>query len=296
MDKDFNHLPSESHLIPSEAENAPMSDQDMNGASPSTDSNENRKDRTGITFNWFNLLIGGAVILGFRRSGDFFSGDFSTYLFLALAVVIHEMGHVVMGKAFGCMIREMQVFFLSFISYKPKRDAVGNSWRDITWSLGVLPLGGVTMFRSRKQVEVSNREGVETSRREMETGASSSPYIEDKPAWQRLLISAAGVLFNIATFFILYFTTPLMSDACYDGLWPLMSFSLVLALLNILPVYPLDGGAIVFAIYEIVTGKKPAAWFTTTCSWIGLIFIILFFWVFPEWLGEILDHVFRFLF
>ena len=126
--------------------------------------------------------------------------------------------------------------------------------------------------------------------------AATSPYIEDKPAWQRLLISAAGVLFNFATFLILYLAIPIMSNECYDILWPLIAFSLILGLLNILPIYPLDGGAIVFALYEIIAGKKPSPGFTKVCGWIGFIFIVLFFWVFPEWLGNILNGLFKLLF
>ncbi|MBR5083965.1 MAG: site-2 protease family protein [Prevotella sp.] len=126
--------------------------------------------------------------------------------------------------------------------------------------------------------------------------SAASPYIDDKPAWQRLLISAAGVLCNIATFLILYFILPHISSESTNFLWPLIAWSLILAIINILPIYPLDGGAIVFALYEIITGKKPSPTFTNVCGWIGFIFIILFFWVFPEWLGGIIERVFDMLF
>jgi hypothetical protein len=52
----------------------------------------------------------------------------------------------------------------------------------------------------------------------------------------------------------------------------------------------------VFAIYEIITGKKPSQAFTQACGWIGMVFIVLFFWVFPEWLDGLLDRVFRLFF
>ena len=82
-----------------------------------------------------------------------------------------------------------------------------------------------------------------------------------------------------------------MSVESNSLLWPLTTMSLFLAVLNILPIYPLDGGAIVFALYEIITGKKPSAKFTQICGWIGFAFIVLFFWVFPEWLNSILGKV-----
>ena len=87
-----------------------------------------------------------------------------------------------------------------------------------------------------------------------------------------------------------------MSLGCYVSFRPLALMSLFIAVLNILPIYPLDGGAIVFALYEMITGKKPSPGFTKVCGWIGFIFIVLFFWVFPEWLNGILDSVFGLFF
>lgn len=239
---------------------------------------DNEEPKAGFTFKWFNLLLGVAICFWWFDGKSGLAGNFSFYLCLCLAVLIHELGHVIFGKFFGCSIQEMQVFFLPFVSYKPRQQE-GNSWRNIIWSLGVLPLGGATVFKSRRTVG------------EVVAPAASSPYIEDKPAWQRLLISAAGVLFNLATFLILYIALPFMSVESSNLLWPLTTMSLFLAVLNILPIYPLDGGAIVFALYEMITGKKPSAKFTQICGWIGCIFIVLFFWVFPEWLNIILDKV-----
>ena len=242
---------------------------------------QEKEPQSGLTFNWLNLLIGVAFFLWLTEGSNLFSDDWTFYIYLALVVVIHELGHVIVGRSFGCIIKEMQVFFLPFVSYQPKQDYEGTSWRNIKWSLGVLPLGGVTMFKSRGSDNEIN---------------VTSPYIEDKPAWQRLLISAAGVLFNLATFLILYVALPYMSYGCYDSLRPLALMSLFIAVLNILPIYPLDGGAVVFALYEMMTGKKPSPGFTKVCGWIGFIFIVLFFWVFPEWLNSILDSVFGLFF
>lgn len=249
----------------------------------SSNLNNDQKPQEGFTFNWFNLFVGMAILFGLSN-GDILSSDWTLYIYLAVVVIIHELGHVIIGKSFGCVIQEMQVFFLSFISYKHRQIAESNSWRDIKWSLGVLPLGGVTTFKSKKTGEGN------------ELTSATSPYIEDKPAWQRLLISAAGVLCNIITFLILFFTMPHMSSELQAFLWPLMAWSLILASLNILPVYPLDGGTIVFAIYEILTGKKPSPVFTKACGWIGFIFIVLFFWVFPEWLDSIIQSIFDLFF
>lgn len=273
-----------------------MYDTDMETASPSSENEDDKEPQEGFTFKWFNLLIG--VVLCLSMGNSLLTDDWTFYLYLAIAVIIHEMGHVVMGKTFGCHITEMQVFFLPFVSYKPRTDVEGSSWLDIKWSLGVLPLGGVTMFKSRESrneddADADDVDGMETGGREMVFDPATSPYIEDKTAWQRLLISAGGVLFNIATFLIIYYALPSSFFEDSDPLHPLAVLSLILAVLNILPVYPLDGGSIVFALFEIITGKKPSPGFTTVCGWIGFIFIILFFWIFPEWLGGILQSVFR---
>ena len=243
-ENEINNYPSESNPLPS----AP---------------NEYKGPKDGFSFKWINLVLGVAFCIMWAEG----SSDWSFYIYLAIVVLIHELGHVVMGKSFGCNIKEMQVFFLPFVSYKPKQVPGGSSWRDITWRLGALPLGGVTVFQSQ----------------------GTDGNILNKPAWQRLLISAAGVLFNIATFLILYFVLPFFSE---EWLWTITYLSLLLAVLNILPIYPLDGGAIVFALFEMITGKKPSKQFTKICAWIGFIFIILFFWIFPEWLNGILDVVF----
>lgn len=237
--------------------------------------------KDGFTFNWLNLFLGAAIC--YMMTNGAITDDWTFYLYLGIAVVIHELGHVIMGKSFGCSIKEMQVFLLPFVSYKPKHLSDGNSWRSIKWSLGTIPLGGVTMFRSRQSIY----EGY---------SGNVSPFIEDKAAWQRMLISAAGVLFNIATFLILYVALPFVSAEWQDIFRPLAGISLLLAVLNILPVYPLDGGAIVFAIYEMITGRKPSPAVTKACGWIGFVFIVLFFWVFPEWLGGIIDAVLKLFF
>lgn len=262
----------------------------------SADHNDDEKVlQEGFTFKWFNLFIGVAIFVWLSQESDFFTDDWTFYIYLSIVVLIHELGHVIVGKSFGCFIKEMQVFFLPFVSYKPKQVYDGNSWRDVTWSLGVLPLGGVTVFKSRESANKEKVDGYSGSSR-MELEPATSPYIEDKPAWQRMLISAAGVLFNIAIFLILYVALPYMSFECYDFFRPLAVLSLLIVVLNILPIYPLDGGAIVFALYEIITGKKPSPGFTKACGWIGFILIVLFFWVFPEWLEGILDWVFGLFF
>lgn len=230
-----------------------------------------------FTFNWVNLFIGAALCY------FWFYESWKSMACLAIVVIIHELGHVVAGKHYGCAIEEMQVFLLAFVTWRPRRREGTCSWRDISWSLGALPLGGFTVFKNRPSESAAPNNLLDVAR---------SLYINDKPAWQRLLISAGGVVFNLATFLLLYLSLPYQPEALNNALWPVMAMSLVLAVLNILPVYPLDGGAILLAAYEMVIRKKPSQRFVNACGMVGMALIILFFWVFPQWVQGIIQRVF----
>lgn len=298
-ENEINNLPVEDNPVPVEEQNDQMTDVYMGPTQPSSDIYDDEKPQDGFTFNWKNLLFGVAIVLWWSLGNNGFATDWFFYIYLAIVIIIHELGHVVIGKSFGCHVKGMQVFFLPFVNYKPKHDPGGSSWRNITWSLGVLPLGGLTMFRSRELEEEEKKQWYyqeQDDGPEEEYTVATSPYIDDKPAWQRLLISAAGVLFNFATFFIIYLILPYLPTEYYDSCWPLVVLSLILAVLNFLPVYPLDGGSVLFALYEMITGKKPSQGFTKVCTTIGIIFIVLFFWIFPDWLNGILGSVFRVFF
>ena len=283
-ENETNNYPLENGSMPNEEKNEPITDNNTE-LEPESSGYIEDEEPDGFTFNMTGLVIG--VAISFYMFYDAFSDMWTFIFYLFAVVIIHEMGHVILGKIFGCGIKEMQVFFLPFISYKPKQRDDSSSWRNIKWSLGALPLGGLTVFKTRQSDGVDEVYELDMdSNEEIQT-----PYIEDKPAWQRLLISAAGVLFNLATFLIFYFALPHMSMAAQHFWGPLIYLSLILAILNILPIYPLDGGVVLFALYEIITGRKPSPEFTRICSWIGFAIIILFFWVFPEWMSGFIERI-----
>ena len=251
-----------------------------------------QEEEHGFTFSTLKLVIGIAGLL------VFFNGnvDWAFLLYIAIVILCHEVGHVIAGKLCGCHIKEMQVFLVAFISYKPKSRAGDKSWRQIRWSLGAVPLGGLTVFKTRQADAAadSRKYGPSVNRWR---DAATSPYLDDKPAWQRLFISAAGVMVNIIMFGLFYFVLPSFLPLHMHRMSDSIAFlSLVLALLNILPIYPLDGGAILFALYEIITGRKPSPTFTKYCGMIGFAFIILFFWVFPHWMNGFLDKILEIFF
>ncbi len=284
-DNETNKFPTENDPLTSEEREEQMADEQSEPLSPEVTDEEEPQE--GFTFNMSSLVIGVAFCF-FMFGESLSSGNWTFLLYLFAVVIIHEMGHVTAGKIFGCAIQEMQVFFFPFLTYKPRRDDESGSWRNIKWSIGSLPLGGLTVFKSRNA-------GGDGELSDSETGGTRwtqvSPYIEDKAAWKRLLISAAGVLFNAATFLVLYVAVPYMSLESYQFFSPLMAYSFILAILNILPIYPLDGGAVLFALYEMVTGSKPSPGFTKTCGWVGFILIVLLFWVFPQFVNGLISDI-----
>ena len=48
----------------------------------------------------------------------------------------------------------------------------------------------------------------------------------------------------------------------------------MLAVLNILPIPALDGGHILFTLYEMITGRKPSDKFLMAAQTVGMILLI----------------------
>ena len=122
----------------------------------------------GLTINWVQLFIGAAICY------FWFYQSWTSMLALAIVVIIHELGHVIAGKSYGCDIQEMQVFLLCFVSYKPRKVAGGGWWRAITWSLGSLPLGGFTVFDAQ-QALVNTTDNIHSASRGLDKIAALLP-------------------------------------------------------------------------------------------------------------------------
>ena len=60
----------------------------------------------------------------------------------------------------------------------------------------------------------------------------------------------------------------------YQFMFLLALFSIMLGVMNLLPIPGLDGGHIVFTIYEIITGRKPSDNFMIVAQWIGLFLLL----------------------
>ena len=51
--------------------------------------------------------------------------------------------------------------------------------------------------------------------------------------------------------------------------------SIMLAVMNLLPIPGLDGGHIVFCLYEMLTGRKPSDRFLTIAQLVGMALLLL---------------------
>ena len=51
--------------------------------------------------------------------------------------------------------------------------------------------------------------------------------------------------------------------------------SIILAFMNILPIPALDGGHVVFLLYEMITRRKPSEKFMIRAEYVGITLLIL---------------------
>lgn len=57
--------------------------------------------------------------------------------------------------------------------------------------------------------------------------------------------------------------------------WTMTAFlSIILAFMNILPIPALDGGHVLFLLYEIITGRKPSDKFLEHAQVVGMILLL----------------------
>lgn len=224
---------------------------------------QGHRDTRGFTFHSLGLVLLVLLIV----YGCFVPEHGIFILCLAISVLIHELGHYSAGRAFNCVIHNLSVFFVPAITYKANErgslDPRHNTWRDTEWTIGALPLGGYTTLASG-----------------------------NKHAWQRLIISAAGIIANILTFGACYVFSNLNLHGFLDlFINTMMYLSIVLAVLNILPFYPLDGAGVCTAVYEIATGRQPSKTFMTAYKVIGVALFIYLFYINPEILATIIDKI-----
>ncbi len=110
-------------------------------------------------------------------------------LSLSLLVLLHEFGHYITARWFGCRVEKFYLFFDPWFSLFKKK--VG----DTEYGIGWLPLGGY--------VKISGMIDESMDKEQMKQPPKSYEF-RSKPAWQRLIIMLGGVLMNVLVAFIVY--------------------------------------------------------------------------------------------
>ena len=127
-----------------------------------------------------------------------------------------------------------------------------------------------------------------------DTGSSASFWQSVSATFEFIIYTVGSTFSNILSMFGIHLGQPTISSEHYDlilSFWDtaqshtfvkyIADLSCVLALINILPIPPLDGGQATFEIYEMITGKEPSDSFKRSASIIGSIIFIVIFWILP---------------
>ena len=103
------------------------------------------------------------------------------------------------------------------------------------------------------------------------TGKELSDY------WKQLKLivkPSTGAYENLGGFITIGSIFP--DSFIWEQFWRMTAFlSIILAVMNILPIPGLDGGHVLFLIWEVVTGRKPSDKFLERATTIGFIFLLL---------------------
>lgn len=131
----------------------------------------------------------------------FFIKAVQLILAFGLLVIVHEFGHYIFSRIFGIRVEKFYIFFdpwFSLFKYKPKKKPGTEdkaSWRDTEYGIGWLPFGGYC--------KISGMIDESMDLEQMKQPAKPWEF-RSKPAWQRLLVMVAGVLFNFILAIIIY--------------------------------------------------------------------------------------------
>ncbi len=110
-------------------------------------------------------------------------------LSLSILVVLHELGHFLPARWFGCRVEKFYLFFDPYFSLFKKK--IGET----EWGVGWLPLGGY--------VKISGMID-ESMDMEQMAGPPQPWEFRSKPAWQRLIIMLGGVTVNFILGFLIF--------------------------------------------------------------------------------------------
>jgi regulator of sigma E protease len=119
----------------------------------------------------------------------FFANIGQFILAFSILVILHELGHFLTAKWFGCRVDKFYLFFNPWFSLWKKK--VGET----EYGLGWIPLGGY--------VKIAGMIDESMDKEAMKLPAQPWEF-RSKPAWQRLIIMLAGVIINFLLALVLF--------------------------------------------------------------------------------------------
>lgn len=110
-------------------------------------------------------------------------------LSFSILILLHEFGHFITAKWFGCRVEKFYLFSITWFSLWKKK--IGET----VYGLGWIPLGGY--------VKISGMMDESMDKEQMKQPPQPFEF-RSKPAWQRLIIMLAGVILNILLAFAIF--------------------------------------------------------------------------------------------
>ncbi|MBA2328448.1 MAG: RIP metalloprotease RseP [Flavisolibacter sp.] len=119
----------------------------------------------------------------------FFANVGQFILAFSILVVLHELGHFLPAKWFGCRVEKFYLFFNPWFSLWKKK--IGET----EYGLGWVPLGGYVKIAGM----------IDESMDKEQMNQPAQPWeFRSKPAWQRLIIMLGGVTVNFILALVLF--------------------------------------------------------------------------------------------
>ncbi len=134
--------------------------------------------------------------------------------------------------------------------------------------IGVMPVGELNRFFELRTIEYSFLESIPAGiTRGLQTFSS---YLKQL----RLIFSPeTGAYRSLGGFITIGSIFPGVWD--WQAFWSMTAFlSIVLAIMNVLPIPALDGGHVMFLVYEMVSGRKPSDKFMEYAQLTGMLILL----------------------
>jgi regulator of sigma E protease len=133
--------------------------------------------------------------------------------------------------------------------------------------LGIYPIGDMSKFFELRRIEYSFFESIPAG---IDKGISTlSDYIKQ---FKLIFTPKTKAYESLGGFITIGKIFPGVWD--WQSFWTLTAFlSIILAFMNILPIPALDGGHVMFLLYEMITGRKPGDKFLEYAQIVGLVLL-----------------------